>query len=109
MSAREARTMTPTRSHDAITTTRIIEACPGNGTRYVLALTPISGTGARALGASEGSVLVALWPGLRQSAACVLRPGGFYAAHYLAEKLHVNDADAAALSAILMAEIGGAS
>jgi hypothetical protein len=94
-------------SHDALTSVRIVEACPGNGTRYVLALTPIHGPGAKVLGCAEGAVLVSLWPGMRNSASCVLTPGGYFAAYYLAEKLHVNDADAQALSDILHRELSG--
>lgn len=82
----------------------LIVACPGNGTRYVLTITPIDDPQAlRALGASEfGADVVALWPGERTSASAVFSRGGYLAAHYVAEKLNLSSPeDARAIATIL--------
>lgn len=81
----------------------VIESCPGNGTRYVLILTPVPNSDAdRVLGSAHGAVLVSLWPGDRSSACAVFRRNaGYLAPSYVAEKLRVNVDDAEALAVIL--------
>jgi len=81
----------------------VVTACPGNGMRYLLVVTPITNEdAARELGWGVPSVVVSLWPGMRHSASCVLRSdGGYIAPHYLSEKLGVNEPDSSALATIL--------
>lgn len=82
----------------------VVDACPGDGWRYRLALTPIPNPEAdRVFGAAAGSVLVSLWPGERNSACAVFRRGeGCYLApSYVAEKLRVNERQAESLAVIL--------
>lgn len=86
----------------------VLVACPGNGTRYVLVITPIDDPQAlRALGASEfGAVVVALWPGERTSASAVISRGGYLAPHYVAEKFGLSSPeDANAIATILGAHL----
>ncbi len=81
---------------------KVVEACPGNGTRYLLVLTPVPNSdAARLLGAEVRSVIVSLWPGTPQSTCAVFRTHAYLAPSYVAEKLRVNDIDAAALATIL--------
>lgn len=89
-------------------TPRVLVVCPGNGTRYLLVLTPIRTTdAARALGSRPGSTVVALWPGdPRRSASMVLGPEGHIAPSYIAEKLRVPFDDAAELAVILGGAVG---
>lgn len=85
---------------------RVLAVEPGNSTRYVLVLMPITSVlHAAILGCAVGAVLVTLWPGQSNCAACVLVPGAYHAPYYLSEKLRVGDADAQALSVILHEEL----
>lgn len=81
----------------------VVVADPGNGTRYTILVTPITDPDAlRDLGASDGSVVVSLWPHSRNSASAIFRRrAGYLAPQYVAEKLRVGDADAEALAAII--------
>ncbi len=97
----------------------VVVACPGNGTRYTIALTPLPNPDAEkalewvaaedwkqgvrsSYAAPGGTVLVSLWPGERNSACAAFRfRGGYLAPSYVAEKLRVGDADAEALAAII--------
>lgn len=86
---------------------RVVEACPGNGTRYLLVITPVSDAkAAKLLGAAPGCCVVTLWPGMRQSRAMVCAPGGYLAASYVSEKLQVNLVDSEALATIIGKAIG---
>ena len=86
---------------------RLIIASPGNGTRYVVMVTPLSAWAVAELGAQEGSSLVSIWPGQRTSACAVFAPGGYLSAGYVAEKLRVaSDEDAAQLARIIGDALG---
>ena len=98
-----------TRTYPANGVPRLIVASPGNGTRYVLMITPVTDEGACAeLGCAPGSAVVALWPGARMSASAIFRgaDGGYLAPQYVAEKLDVPMTDAVPLASILAKGLG---
>lgn len=90
----------------------VVEACPGNGTRYVLVLMPIPSMAAKhvLLGIPPTSgecVLVSLWPGGIHSACAVLRrDAGYLAVSYIQQKFQLGFADARAVAKILAPLLG---
>lgn len=93
-------------TQDNRSTPRIVIACPGNGTRYTVAITPISEGACRELGAQVGSFLIAIQPATFASACAIFAPRGWLGMSYVAEKLRVPDPDAFALTKIIAEALG---
>lgn len=88
---------------------KVVEWCPGNGTRYLLAMTPIMSTPAEeTLGAPRGAWIVSYAPGTAHSATAVFagRDGGYLSPFYVAEKLRIGDVDAFEVARVIGTVLG---
>lgn len=94
---------------------KLIIVSPGNGTKYILVVTPLGTLGrfdgdeghlCHVLGLQPGSWLVSLWPGTHGSRCAWFAPQGYLSPMYVSEKLNVGVADAEHLARIIAEAIG---